>query len=736
VIPSPGRKLRKIVLVGTPNSGKSVVFRLLTGCYQIVSNYPGTTVEVVRGNMSVGGSDYEVIDTPGVNSIVPQSEDERVACEILLSERPSLILQVADAKNLRRTLLVTLQLAEFRIPTILILNMMDEAEERGISLDTRGISELFGIPVLETVAIYRRGLQHLGAAIAAASAPKLPLQDSAGAADAVRDIDVPPGVPVGLMPEWLRLEDRAFLDRVEVSVGYGRVAELRARLSAPSIVSGIANARQRFLDESVCRYMRKRRTEWTAPEARQLRVGLAWLAAGAGLVAWNEVGSWLAVPAPYTWLQRSFASGASRDWIAEAMLHGGVIHAFAPILVHLLLFVVPVVWPLQVLMARCPGFDRELGVATRRPASGIPILVGILIVIYEFVGVIGAQLLVGLLEKGLFGRLLIPWLQQVIPAGFAWDLLVGKFGLVSMGLTYAIAIILPIVATFFIAFGIVEDSGYLPRLSVLSDRLFRAMGLNGKAVLPMVLGLGCCTMATMTTRILNTRKERLIATLLLALGVPCSAQLGVILGITSGFSPKATVTVLGVVALQLVLVGTLAAKLFRGERSSFLFDIPPIRVPQLANILLKTGYRVQWYLKEAVPLFLYGTMALFALDRLSVNGRSLLVWVESAFEPVVSGILRLPAETAPVFVLGFLRRDYGAAGLFDMVHRGALDARQAVVALVVITLFVPCLASFLMIAREQGTRRAVGITAFIIPFAIAVGAAVHWLLRAFEVFGG
>ena len=98
-----------------------------------------------------------------------------------------------------------------------------------------------------------------------------------------------------------------------------------------------------------------------------------------------------------------------------------------------------------------------------------------------------------------------------------------------MGLTYGLAIVLPIVTTFFLVFGLLEDSGYLPRLAVMSDRLFRVMGLNGKAVLPMVLGLGCDTMATMTTRILATRKERVIVTLLLALGVPCSAQLGVIL---------------------------------------------------------------------------------------------------------------------------------------------------------------------------------------------------------------
>ena len=348
-------------------------------------------------------------------------------------------------------------------------------------------------------------------------------------------------------------------------------------------------------------------------------------------------------------------------------------------------------------------------------------------------GYTGAQTLVGFLEDVIFGRLLIPAIQGLLPTGLLYDFVVGKYGLVSMGLTYAIAIVLPVVGTFFIAFGLLEDSGYLPRLSILSDRVMRLMGLNGKATLPMVLGLGCCTMATITTRVLSSRKERLIATLLLALGIPCSAQLGVILGIAAGFSPAATLTVIGVVASQLFLVGFLASKLIRGQKSEFIFEIPPIRMPQLKNLLLKTGYRIKWYLKEALPLFLYGTTALFILDKVRVSGSSLLEWIQTGLAPVLTGVLHLPAQAASPFVLGFLRRDYGAAGLFQMARTGMLSAQQVVVSLVVITLFVPCLASFLVIVKEQGMKRALAITSFIVPFAIGVGAVVSWVLRTFNV---
>ena len=183
--------------------------------------------------------------------------------------------------------------------------------------------------------------------------------------------------------------------------------------------------------------------------------------------------------------------------------------------------------------------SRCLAALSGEPLTGLPILAFVLYVVYLFVGVFGAQTLVGLSSTASSGAhqprrdARSPTVRAV---GVARDFLVGDYGLVTMGLTYAIAIVLPVVATFFLVFGVLEDSGYIPRLAIFSDRIFRVMGLNGKAVLPMVLGLGCDTMATMTTRILGTPKERLIAVLLLALGIPCSAQLATILGILGGIS--------------------------------------------------------------------------------------------------------------------------------------------------------------------------------------------------------
>jgi len=235
-------------------------------------------------------------------------------------------------------------------------------------------------------------------------------------------------------------------------------------------------------------------------------------------------------------------------------------------------------------------------------------------------------------------------------------------------------------------------------------------------------------MATMTTRILTTPKERLIAILLLALGVPCSAQLATIMGILGGISFWALLTLFGVVLAQMIIVGFLAAKLLRGDRSDFIMELPPIRLPRMGNLLTKTGLRVRWYLGEAVPLFLVGTAMLFVLDR--IGG---LAVIANAARPLVTGLLGLPPRAAEVFLMGFLRRDYGAAGLFQMARGGALTHVQAVVALTVMTLFVPCVANFLMIVKERGLKIGLAILTVVTLIAVGTGAVLNAVLGMLHV---
>jgi ferrous iron transport protein B len=592
-----------VVLVGNPNVGKSVLFGALTGRYAAFSNYPGTTVEVAVGTLQHSAAARPVIDTPGIQSIVPFSDDERVTRDILLTHFPATVVQVVDSKNLPRGLIIALELAEAGLPFVLALNMTDEAQRRGLTVDAAKLAANLGVPVLSTVATQRAGLPDL-------------LRELDHARPASYRTVYPAAVEAAVARLTPHLPDSPLAGRALALMVLAGCDDLLDRLGLGEVARSVVQDTRQAVSDAL-------------GQSPAYAITRARLAQAAAIQA--EV------------MQRR---PAGRDWAAR------------------------------------------LGRWTAHPIAGWPILAAVLYLTYLFVGVLGAGTLVDWLENVLFGAYLNPaatWLvTRLIPIPWVQDFLVGDYGVVTMALTYSLAIVLPIVGTFFIAFSLLEDSGYLPRLAVMLDRAFRLMGLNGKAVLPMILGLGCDTMATMTTRILETRKERIQVTLLLALGVPCSAQLGVILGMLGGLGAAATLLWLAVVAGVLLTVGYLSAKLLPGRGSDFILELPPLRMPVLRNIVLKTAARIEWYLKEAVPVFVLGTAALFVLDTLR-----LLAWIERAMAPLITGWLGLPVETAGAFLIGFLRRDYGAAGLFAIARDGGLDPVQTLVSLVVITLLSP-----------------------------------------------
>lgn len=645
-VATPGTQ--SIALVGHPNVGKSVLFKRLTGRYVMVSNIPGTTVDMTRG-VARDLPGVAVVDTPGVVSIPATSEDEEVTTRVLLNEPVGTVLQVGDAKNLRRTLVLTAQLAEFGLPMVLALNMMDEAERAGLAVDCELISERLGIPVESTVATNGDGVDALVAATELAPEPALRLDYSQPIEDAL-DLISP------LLP----------------STDFG------ARDGARGI-------------------------------------GLLWLSGDKTTEAW--VAEYV-VGAPLARLREIRDETAAQFDKPISMVIQNVRLDFADTLA------------VQALTSTGSG-SRGLAWLTRMTTHrvwGWPVLAAVLYAMYWFTGVFGAGTLVGLVENDFFGKIVNPWLTdqvtQLIPVQLISDLLVGEYGLWTVGITYAIALVLPIVTTFFLAFSLLEDSGYLSRMTVMSNRVFNAIGLNGKAVLPMVLGLGCVTMATLTTRILESKRDRLLAILLLALAVPCSAQLGVVLGLLGSISFVATLIWGSIVFLVLVTVGWLAARLIPGERSTLLVEMPPLRKPAISNVMTKTLTRLEWYLKEVVPLFLLGTAFLFVLDKTGALG-----WLIEAGKPLVVGWLGLPAAASASFIVGFLRRDFGATGLFVLSQQGLMTPAQVVVSMVTITLFIPCLASVLMIARERGMRTAVAMTAIVFPLAFLIGGIVNQVLK-------
>ncbi|MCK5033307.1 MAG: ferrous iron transport protein B, partial [Calditrichia bacterium] len=640
----------KIALIGNPNVGKSVIFGVLTGKYANVSNYPGTTVEVTRGEGKINKRNVQIIDTPGTNSLIPLSEDERVTRDIILNEPIKSILQVGDGKNLKRTLMLSLQLAEMGVPFVLNLNMMDETKQAGITIDNEKLSGILKVKVNGTVAVRKVGTSKIDKLLAEATKSDFTIKYSEKVENAITKIstllnDSP--VEKRAMALMLMVQDKSLmkwvddnLDEPSVTLLNEIILDLERNLNNPINVV-ITQTRYKHVEKIFNKVVSRKKNQL------------------------NSVNLWL---------------------------------------------------------------DKYV----THPIWGMPFLAIILFIMYEFVGVFGAGTAVDFFENTLFGGFINPaaiWLfNTFIPIEIVRELFVGQYGIITMALAYGFAIVLPIVTTFFIVFSILEDSGYLPRLALLVNRFFNILGLNGKAVLPMVLGLGCDTMATMSARILETRKERILITLLLALGVPCSAQLGVILGMTAMLSLKATLLWVTVVSGVMVLVGYLSSRILPGKQSDFILELPPLRLPVFSNILIKTFARIEWYLKEIIPIFILGTLILFVLDK-----TQLILWIEQISEPVVQNLLGLPAKATEAFLIGFLRRDYGAAGLFNLANQGLLDANQIVVSVVTITLFMPCIANLLMIIKELGWKVALAMSLFIVPFAFVVGGIINHSLKLFGI---
>lgn len=625
---------RTTVLVGNPNVGKSVLFKNLTDRYVTVSNFPGTTVEIVQARANFDGDEVAVVDTPGLNDLSQRSDDALVTREVLDQYDDTTIVQVADAKNLRRALLLTLQLAKLKRPTVLVLNMMDELEERGGKIDKERLSQILGVPVVMTVAPRNQGTRELIEALPHARPP----HGSWLAAEPVDDYR-------GNLAKLAQVND---ILAETYSISQPKSPSFRVRLGfwAMHPVKGLA-----FLALTLMTVF------WF--------VGLF----GAGtLVDLLEVG---------IFNQRVGPLAISA---ADAVLPFPHVHDTEAVTVTIAIPVSPV---------------HEIGIAESEKTVTVPA--------YQIPS--GVQLTVP---------------QQIFQ--FIHDLLVGEYGTITMALSYALAIVFPIVTTFFFVFSILEDSGYFSRMAIMVNRVFRIMGLNGKAVLPMILGLGCDTMATMTTRILDTRKERLITTMLLALAIPCSAQLGVLLALMATLSPAGALFWVGLMLVVILAVGWLTSKVFPGETSEFILEVPPMRRPQLKNVMSKTLIRLNWYLREVIPIFVVGTAILFILDRFN-----LLTLIARWGQPLVTGWLGLPADITNAFLVGFMRRDFGAVYILDAAI-GAdpiLSLHQILVAMVTITLFMPCFANFLVIAKENGMRVALSMAAFIFPFAFLVGGAVN-----------
>lgn len=637
-----------VVLIGTPNVGKSVIFNHLTGTYATVSNYPGTTVDILRGKAKIKGDSYEIIDTPGIYSLIPITEEERVTRNLLTQIKAKVVVHVIDAKNIRRMLSISLQLIEAGLPVILDVNMVDEAKKTGMTLYANRLSSLLNIPVVETSAVRKLGLDTLKKEIGTYTyRDPISFHYSADIESVINAISQNLSQDYGFTKRMLAI---MLISGDECSHGL-----IKNEQTYESIVNEITSLQEHY----PCNL--------------------------------------------------SYIISQQRQEFIDYILKSVVIYA----------------------ARHHNNLLATLGRYSREPLTGIPILCFVLYFgLYLIVGKFGAGFLVDYMDRSIFSQLVTPWVEFYVRAGIPWEwlqtLIVGEYGVFTLGIRYAMVIILPIVGTFFLVFAFLEDTGYLPRLAMLVDSLFKHFGLNGRAIIPITLGTGCGTMAVMVTRTLETRRERILATFLLALTIPCSAQLGVILSLLSHNN-----IALGIwacyITMMFIMVGWISAKLYPGEKSSFYIEIPPLRLPLVQNILKKAWVRMVSYFVEILPIFLFTSFIMWLLDRFGV-----LSTLIKALNPFML-TLGLPQEITPAFLFGFFRRDYGAAGLYDLSNQGLLSDNQLLVAAITLTLFVPCVAQLAVMIKERGFVLSLFMVVIIAFLAFASGWFVQSVLTSYGI---
>jgi ferrous iron transport protein B len=642
--------LKGVVIVGNMKVGKSALFSRI--CGSKVKRIPVVNHSVSVRAGRIIGTGMEAFDTPGVCEVFSNNEDENISRDILLGDitdgKIRGIVFVADAKNMKRSIALALQYAEYGLPMLFVINMIDEAGQRGIKIQSDKLAEILGINVCEAVAREGIGVKKIISSLSnmktAENLMEYPVWINEYVAVVERLLN-----PEDILPRaaalFMLTGDSGIEGYIEDKFGKGMLDQLKElakeyrKEDAQTCSTHLSNMYYRKAEQIVSK------VQDTEPPSRN--------------------------PFVVTF----------GDWCA-------------------------------------------------RPSSGIPIAIAILVAMYLFVGLFGATFLVDVLNGTVFKGFLIPWTTKClepIPNEFVKDLIVDPdFGILPTGIFLALGLVLPVIFCFYIAFGLLEDSGYLPRMSILLDRLLQKIGLNGKGVVPLVMGFSCVSMALLTTRMLDTKKEKNIATLLLIMNMPCAPLLAVMLIILGSMPVSAFLTVFGLLFLQAFLAGFLANKIISGERTMLLMEIPAMRMPKLKQILKKSAFKTYFFMKEAVPFFILASLLVFLFER--IGG---LLLLEKIGKPVISGFMGLPEKSVQVFIKTMIRRESGATEIQHL--RNIYDNLQLVVNLLVMTVLMPCMNSTIILFKERGAKVAVTIIGVVMVYAIILGSIVYHFCRFFNI---
>jgi ferrous iron transport protein B len=568
----------KILLVGNPNVGKSVVFSRLTGVHVLSSNYPGTTVGYTRGFIRFKNEQSELIDVPGTYTLDPTCEAEKVARDML--DEGDVIINVVDATNLERNLYLTFQLLERNIPLVVALNLWDETKHRGVHIDLDKLREALGVPIIPTVAVTGEGMKQVVDTLPQAEAPAHAARSSEERWKAVGNV----------------------IDRVQ------------------HITHRHHTWGERISDSSV----------------RPFSGGIIAFAVLAG-----------------TFIGVRFISESIIQYVMDPLFN----RLWAPVILRL------------------------------------------------------SALMGG---GGLFHDIIVG------SNGSNEIHFVESFGLLTSGLYVPFAMVLPYILSFYLALGILEDSGYLPRLAVMVDTLMHRFGLHGYAIIPTMLGFGCNVPGVMASRVLESGKERFIVATLISIAVPCASLQAMIFGLVGARGIRYVLLVYGVLFMVWLVLGFILRRAVKGFKPELLIEIPPYRLPSWSTVIKKLSIRIRGFIVEAVPIVLGAVLVVNILYSTGIFDA-----IADAVSPVVTALLGLPKESIVALAIGFLRKDV-ALGMLAPLE---LTSGQLVIGSVVLAMFFPCIATFIVLLRELGLSGLLKSTGIMVLAALITGGILNLILN-------
>ena len=675
--------MKNIALAGNPNTGKTSLFNSLTGAKQRIGNWPGVTIEKKEGPL-LNHPQINVIDLPGTYSLGAHTEDEMVARNYLLLEKPDTVINVLDATNLQRNLYLTVQLLEMGVPLIIALNMMDEAEKNEITINVPKLAALLKTPIIPTIARTGEGLLEL---IETAVAPdKTPYP---------RPFNCP---KQAFQPDYGEIIE-AEIKKLEEAID--ALGLTPTSYSVRFMALKLLEDGEEFLQTiHFCETISEAQTE-----------------AYHKLCAFRKQS--------LDRLQKNQGENLTTVLIEKR-------YAFIDTLLK------------QVInspdLSQATSFSDHIDRIALNRYLGLPLFFLAILLVFKLTFTASGPL-VGLLESFFtrLGELLAVLITNDLLASFLIEGLIGGLG--------GIIVFLPIILCLFLAISLLENSGYMARGAYLMDRYMRLLGLEGKAIIPLVVGFGCNVPAILATRTLKSSRDRLITVFLIPF-MSCGARLPVYALFTGVFFQQHQAPVMFSLYLLGILLAVITARifgryLFPGETSPLLIELPPYRMPSLKDTLIQMGEKSLSFFKKVGTIILTMVMISWVLASFPWG-------VEYAGPDSFMG--KLGSLLAPLFApLGFGTREAASALLFGVVAKEAVvsilgvlygtgqEALSTVLAMnwtalsaysfmVMTLLYIPCAGTIGAIKAETGSWKWTS-------FAVAYTFVLAWLV-AFLVYRG